>query len=75
MCISVSVVVPSGNSSIGLGVGHCSSKLQVVEEFDRSNSWLQYLQASCVRPVMLFALGLMEKSGQDWKQVPATLIT
>ena len=35
MCISVSVLVPSGNSSIGLGVGHCISKLQVVEEFDR----------------------------------------
>ena len=37
LCISISVVVPSGNSSIRLGVEHCISKLQVVEEFDRRN--------------------------------------
>ena len=37
LCISIGVVVPSGNSSIRLGVEHCISKLQVVEEFDRWN--------------------------------------
>ena len=37
LCISISVVVPSGNSSIRLGVEHCISTLQVVEEFDRRN--------------------------------------
>ena len=37
LCISISVVVPSGNSSIRLGVEHCISKLQVVKEFDRRN--------------------------------------
>ena len=37
LCISISVVVPSGNSSICLGVEHCISKLQVVEECDTRN--------------------------------------
>ena len=37
LCISISVVVPSGNSSMDLGVEHYISKLQVVEEFDRRN--------------------------------------
>ena len=36
LCISISVVVPSGNSSVRLGVEHCISKLQVVEEFGLS---------------------------------------
>ncbi|XP_074611874.1 uncharacterized protein LOC141866295 [Acropora palmata] len=35
---SISVVVPSGNSSICFGVEHCISKLQVVEEFGRRNA-------------------------------------
>jgi len=38
LCISISVVVPSViNSSICVGVEHCISKLQAVEEFDRRN--------------------------------------
>ena len=36
-CISITVVVPSGNSSICVGVEHCISKWQVVKEFDRRN--------------------------------------
>ena len=35
--ISISVVVPSGNSSICLGVEHCISKFHGVEEFDTRN--------------------------------------
>ena len=31
------MAVPSDNSSIRLGVEHCMSKLQVVEEFDKRN--------------------------------------
>ena len=36
LCISISLVVPSGNSCVRLGVEHCISKLQVVEEFGLS---------------------------------------
>ena len=37
LCISISVVVPSDNSSLYVGVEHCVSKLQAVKEFDRGN--------------------------------------
>ena len=38
LCISISVVVPCViKSSICVGVEHCISKLQAVEEFDRRN--------------------------------------
>ena len=36
LCISISLVVPSGNSCVRLGVEHCIFKLQVVEEFGLS---------------------------------------
>ena len=40
MCISISVLVPSGNSSMCVGVEHCISKLQAVKEFIEIDSTL-----------------------------------
>ena len=38
LCISISLMVPSGNSCVRLGVEHCISKLQALVDNMRSSS-------------------------------------